>query len=87
MAISPSARRVIGKLGGLTTRSRHDPLVYTAAARAAFDATFEREVDPDGILPPGERAARAEAARRAHYVRLTARSAAARAARAGGTKT
>lgn len=39
---------------------------------------FEREVDPDGTLPPVERGKRAESARRAHYLRLALRSARAR---------
>jgi hypothetical protein len=79
--ISPTSRRVCGRLGGLTTRSRNDPTAYTAAARATFAASFELEVDPDGTLPPEERAARADAARRAHYLRLAAKSAQARAGR------
>jgi len=34
-------------------------------APAAFAARFDRQVDPDGLLPPAERARRADAARRA----------------------
>jgi hypothetical protein len=36
---------------------------------------FEREVDPDGVLPPEESLARAQAALRAHMLRLAYRSA------------
>lgn len=47
----------------------------TAKARAALLAKFEREVDPDGILPLAERARRAEHARKAYYTRLALKSA------------
>jgi hypothetical protein len=50
----------------------------TGAAHRGFRARFEREVDPEGILPPAERAARAERARRAYMLTLAVRSAAAR---------
>ena len=39
---------------------------------------FEREVDPDGVLTAGERARRAEAARRAYFTRLAFQSSRAR---------
>lgn len=38
----------------------------TAPARAAMDAKWEAEVDPDGVLPKRERVKRANQARRAH---------------------
>ena len=47
----------------------------TAPARAALMARFEREVDPDGTLPPQERAKRAANARTAHFTRLALASA------------
>lgn len=50
----------------------------TAPARAAMLAKFEREVDPDGTLPPEERARRAEHLRKAHFARLALKSARAR---------
>ncbi|WP_222267407.1 hypothetical protein [Modestobacter marinus] len=50
----------------------------TAPARAALVSKFEREVDPNGVLPPAERARRAEHARKAHFTRLALRSAQAR---------
>lgn len=73
-----------GRLGALVQHSRHDPLV-TAAARRAVEARFEREVDPEGVLPPEERARRAEFAKRAYFTRLAMASAAAR-RRIGCTK-
>lgn len=33
-----------------------DPSARTAPARAKFDEKFERQVDPDGTLPPAVRA-------------------------------
>lgn len=50
----------------------------TQPARDAFLARFEREVDPDGVLPPDERRERAEQAKRAYMLRLAKRSAQAR---------
>lgn len=38
-------------------------------------AKFEREVDPDGTLPPDELARRAEHARKAYFQRLALKSA------------
>lgn len=45
----------------------------TRAARAAFLAGFERQVDPDGKLDPVERARRAESAKREHFQRMAYR--------------
>ena len=46
------------------------------ARKAALDR-FEREVNPDGVLSPQERAKRAEWARKAHMQRMAMKSAAA----------
>jgi hypothetical protein len=61
-----------------------DATAHTAPARAAFLGRFEREVDPDGTLDPGERARRAEHARKAYFLRLALASAHARGARRAG---
>lgn len=50
----------------------------TGPARRAFDARFEREVDPEGKLPVAERARRAAHARSAYFAELSMKSAAAR---------
>jgi len=50
-------------------------------ARETFLKRFEKEVDPDGTLPPEERRQRAEHAKRAYMLRLAKRSAVARKAR------
>src|SRR3954451_25018150 len=58
-----------------------DPAEHTAPARAAFLSRFEREVDPDGVLEPQERARRAEHAKKAYFLRLALASRKARAAK------
>jgi len=60
-----------------------DPAAATAPARAAFLDRFEREVDPDGELPPEERARRAGHARKAYFLKLALASSMAR--RGGGS--
>lgn len=50
----------------------------TRPAREAFLKKFEKEVDPDGKLPPYERRLRAEHAKRAYMLQLAKKSAAAR---------
>lgn len=55
-----------------------DRAARTAPARAAMAARFEREVDPDNVLPPAVRAKMAENARSAYYKRLALKSARAR---------
>lgn len=72
-----------GRIGGLALSASRDPHEYTAAARCAFLARFEQQVDPDGILLPYERQRRALAARRAHFARLALKSAKVRRERAG----
>ena len=72
----------------LATHSLHakiaDPSAHTAPARHAFIVDrFEREVDPEGVLPPADRARRAEHARKAYFTRLALKSAQARRKNAG----
>lgn len=67
-----------GRLSAHTLHATHDSRDLTAKARDAFLARFEREVDPDSVLPEDERLRRARHARRAHMTRLALRSAEAR---------
>jgi hypothetical protein len=60
-----------------------DRSARTANARKTMLDKFETQVDPEGILPPAERAKRAEHARKAHFKRLALRSAQARRRRGG----
>ena len=71
-----------GRIGAYRMHSLHSARDTTRAARAAFMSRFEREVDPDGVLEPEDRAARAEAARKAYMLELAMRSAAVRRKRA-----
>lgn len=77
-------RVAVGRIGGLSKSARHDPVEGTAAARAGFLAKFETQVDPAGKLSPDERRRRAQAALKAHMLRLARKSAKARAARRNG---
>ena len=43
-----------------------------------LNAKFEREVDPDGVMSPEDKAKAVEAKRRAHFLRLAQLSAASR---------
>lgn len=63
-----------------------DRVAATAAARQAFADRFEQEVDPDGKLPPDERAKRAASAKSAYYARLALRSAQVRRAKSAARK-
>jgi hypothetical protein len=74
----PRHMALIGRIGAYAQQSRHDPRETTASARRVFHARFEREVDPDGMLPVEERQRRAEAARSAYFARLALASARAR---------
>jgi hypothetical protein len=78
MALSPEERALRGRIGALALHSKHDPKKTTQAARAAFSAKFEADVDPEGKLDPAERKRRAEYARKAHFARLALASARAR---------
>ena len=77
-----ASRALRGRIGAHRLHATHDPRETTKAARQAFWLSFEREVDPDGLLEPEERARRAAHARAAHFARLAYLSARARAARA-----
>lgn len=81
-ATTHSQRVLIGRIGAYTVHSRYDGLEITKAAREAFRSKFERDVDPDGLLEPEERARRAEMARKAHFARLALASVKARAKKA-----
>lgn len=52
-----------------------DRAARTAKAREAADARFERQADPDNVLPIKERKKRAKALRAAFYADIQLRSA------------
>ncbi len=70
-----------GRIGAHLLHATHDSRLLTERARAAFLSRFERQVDPDGSLPAGERRRRAAHARAAYFARLARQSAIARAKR------
>ncbi len=75
-ATHPESRSLVGRIAANTRWSScTDRTAATAPARRAFDQRFELQVDPDGTLPPAERAFRAEHARKAHFARLALKSA------------
>lgn len=66
-----SLHEVYGRIGAHESWARtEDRSARTAPARAAAMERFEKQVDPDGVLPPRERAIRAEHARKAYMQRL-----------------
>jgi hypothetical protein len=77
-AMTPEERVMRARVGAHALHARYDSRELTRPARAAFNARFEREVDPDGKLTPEERARRAEHARRSWYLKLALKSAQAR---------
>ncbi|HEX3965661.1 MAG TPA: hypothetical protein VHZ03_54965 [Trebonia sp.] len=75
--VSTPAQR--GRIGAHVSWSRTiDRAARTEPGRKGFLARFEREVDPDGVLPEGERVRLAEHARKAHMQKLALISAARR---------
>ncbi|WP_436792611.1 hypothetical protein [Actinospongicola halichondriae] len=78
MPLTPTQRTLRAQIAAHTRWANDDPVAGTEKARAAFLDKFEREVDPDGDLEPGERARRAAHARKAHFKRLAFKSAKAR---------
>ena len=75
---TPSQRSMSARLAAYEKHARTDGREATAAARAAFLSRFERDVDPQGILPPAERARRAEHAKKAYFLKLALKSSKAR---------
>lgn len=68
-----------GRIGAHVSWSRTpDRAARTEPGRKNFLARFEREVDPDGVLPEAERLRRAGHARKAYMQKLALASAEAR---------
>ena len=77
-------RSLRARTGAYALHAKYDSRDLTAKARKTFLDRFEKEVDPEGRLPLGERARRAEHARKAHFSKLAMKSAAVRKRRAQG---
>lgn len=79
MELTPEQRSLRARLAAhVSWANTTDRAARTAAARRASMDRFDRLVDPDGVLPPAERAIRAAHARKAYFARLALRSAQAR---------
>jgi hypothetical protein len=75
VAADPATRSLVARIAA-NTRVAHttDRKAMTAPARRAWNARWEKEVDPTGSLDPNERAIRAKAALKAHMQGLSLRS-------------
>lgn len=69
-------RRTWGRIGALKLHGTGK--TNTAPARAALSAKWEREADPEGVLPPEVRARRADMLRRAFLLEQSLKGVAAR---------
>jgi hypothetical protein len=82
--MTPAQKSMAAKQAALARWSRiPDAEAALAPARRGFQERFEREVDPDGVLDPKERAVLADRAKRAHMTRIALKSSQARAKRKG----
>jgi hypothetical protein len=84
--MDPSERALRARLAAHAMHGRNDARETTAKARAAFLASFERQADPEGHLPPAERQRRAQQLRSAYFARLALASAKARRSRRPAAK-
>jgi len=76
--LTPSERSMRARIAAHAVHAKYDSRDLTANARKSFLSRFEREVDPDGVLPEAERIRRAEHARKAYFQQLAYKSARAR---------
>lgn len=84
-ARTPQERALNARIAAHTRWGRtEDRAQATAPARVGLRAKFEREVDPDGTLPPDEVARRADHLQQAHMLRMSQRAAEVRRQRRGG---
>jgi hypothetical protein len=74
--LSPEERRLRARLAAYSMHAAGK--TNTAAATAASEARWAKQVDPDGVLSPDERDKRIRAAKKAHFTRLAFLSAKAR---------
>lgn len=80
----PAERRRRSSIAGLTGwANTKDRRARARHAGAGLYRKFEREVDPDGTMPPRERAARAKTLYKLHLAKMTQRSIEARRAGTG----
>lgn len=75
-ALTPEQRSIRARVGAYALHAMGG--TSTKAGTAAFLARFDRSVDPDGVLPPEERARRATYARKAYMGKLALKASRAR---------
>ncbi|MDQ0377973.1 hypothetical protein [Amycolatopsis thermophila] len=78
-SLTPAQRTLRAQVAAHTSWAKTtDRAARTAPARRAALARFEKQVDPEGRMTPRQRADAAESARKAFFLALAAKSAAAR---------
>lgn len=81
---NPEDRALIARIAASELWAKcPDRAAHTAPGRKAALDRFEKQVDPEGKLPPEERAIRAAHAKKAFYTRMALKSAQARRAKRG----
>jgi hypothetical protein len=85
MTQTPAQRSLQARLAVHARLAREDPVQMTAPARRSLLDRFIKEVDPGGVLSPRERGRRAEHAKKAYFLGLARKSAAARQKKANST--
>ena len=83
LSLTPQERSQRARIGAHALHAQHDSRVTSKPGRDAWLAGFEKQVDPDGVLSPEERARRAGHARQSYMAKLALRSARARRKRGG----
>lgn len=69
--MTPAERKLRAQLAAHTRWARcEDRRAATEPARRAQQERYERQVDPDGVLPPAERAKRVRHAQAAHLAKM-----------------
>ena len=81
MSLTPSQRSLRARAAAHALHANGG--TSTHAGTAAFLSRFERQVDPEGILLPEERARRAAHARKGYFAKLALRASRARSKKAG----
>lgn len=88
VGFTPAQRALQARLAAYRSwANTADAAARTEPARRAAMGRFERQVDPEGVLPPEERARRGKAAMRAYFTELALHSSRARAKRAAPATT
>jgi hypothetical protein len=82
LSLTPEQRRLRARAAAHALHAQGG--TSTAAGTAAFLARFDRQVDPDGLLPMEERARRAEHARKAYMSGLALKASRARSRKVAG---